>query len=179
MSANDFCVVARQFATEEYTRLYVQNILRVRKYGASNSRDRKLLRMLEKATLAGVSETPYESRNSERYFEECALKEEEDVGMLMGNFGLCEQAASEYVDVVELCSTVAYFMAYNENRNGIQESSNATIIDERGGGDQISFTEVQRRARLAGVSLVPFETKRSSDYQRNLALLLRPIYLFA
>jgi hypothetical protein len=61
-------------------------------------------------------------------------------------------------------------MAYYEHRNG-------------GGGDSVvqrrAFEETQRRLARAGVSLHPYETKRSPEYENNVALLMRPVALFA
>jgi hypothetical protein len=168
----DFLTLSRRLATDDYLRLYCANVLRVQKQGATSKEEKRLVKIVEAAEKAGVSSTPYESRNSPLYLKQCTGAGDggDAVTMLLGDWQVCNDAATEYRQCVELTATPAYCMAYYEHRNG-------------GGGDSTeqrrAFSEAQRRLARAGVSLHPYETKRSPEYEKNVALLMRPVALFA
>lgn len=154
---SDFVQWSRKLANDEYLQLFYENYMRIKTYGKTRSKtDTKLARILE-SIPHNVSSIPYESRNSIEYFQECPNET-----FLLGNFNVCEETAIEFVECAELCATPEYYMTFCARKNG------CVIVDEQ-------FDAIQKRAYLAGVSKLPYDTKRSPNYSKNIAFLLAPI----
>ncbi len=155
---SDFVYWSKYFATDKYLTLFYSNYFRIKEYGCDdNGQDFDLVDML-RVVPKNVSHIPYESRNSDQYFELCP-----DERVLIGDFSICEKLAEEFIEVAELCASPCYYMSYNQKLNACPIT------------DKIEFEGIRERARKAGVSLTPFETKRSKDYATKIAFLLHPI----
>lgn len=154
---SDFVIWARKLATEDYLKLFYRNYFRIETFGRKKTKkDQSFCKLIE-SIPANVSKIPYEARNSDEYFEECP-----EETMLLGDFTICEQISAEYIDCAELCATDEYYMNYCQSKNGLQ------VVD-------MAFENLQKRAYRVGVSLIPYDTKRCAEYQRNISFLLAPI----
>ena len=154
---SDFVIWAQRLATHEYLQLFYENYMRINVYGRRKTKiDRDFFHII-KSIPKNVSSIPYESRNSVEYFQECPNET-----VLLGDFGICEKAAMEYIECAELCSTPEYYMTFCQRKNG------CTNVDEQ-------FDLIQKRAFSAGVSIIPYDTKRSNEYCKNISFLLAPI----
>ena len=154
---SDFVVWARKLATQDYLSFFYRNYMRIKTYGARKTKtDQKFQKFLE-SIPKNVSSIPYEARNSEQYFQECPTE-----AMIIGDFSICESVATEYIECAELCATSEYYMNFCQRKNGL------LVLDP-------IFDDLQSRAYHAGVSKVPYDTKRSSEYQKNISFLLAPI----
>lgn len=154
---SDFVQWSEKLATVHYLELFFNNFLRIQHYGATKSKtDQELMHIL-KNVPADVSFIPYASRNSQRY-----LSETPNSLITLPDLTVCERAAAEFIQVTEQCANVQYYMMACQFQNGL-------VVDDR------NFAILRERAYRAGVSVVPYETQRSPNYAKNVALLLSPI----
>lgn len=155
---SDFVSWSQRLATDKYLTLFYENYMRIKLYGPTK-KDFEFVQLLN-SIPATVSCVPFKSRNSQHYFDQCPNEK-----VLIADLGVCETAATEYIECAELCATSDYYMTFCQRKNGIY------LPDE-------SFDQIQRRAYRAGVSKIPFETKRSETYSRDISFLLAPIALY-